>query len=413
MLEFYLLYLYVIYKLSPFVKGGLKGDFKNPSPALPFTKGESINVSRLPRETKMFHVKHFSFLRGETALENTFRIIIALGFIQAIIGILQFTLQRSVGLFWLFESHISPSVDGVAKILINGEKYIRIYGLFPHPNILGGFLLISIILTIYFSLCKRGIKRDFKYHSLWIALIIQATALILTFSKSAILGLFIAIIYIFRKNKKLFHVEQLSRRLLIFAIILILSLYLAGLNFGENLETSVSDRLEQFNVPRLPAGEAGGTILSNFWIGSGAGQYVNTLYNVSRGTLEYWQYQPIHNVFALILAELGFVGVFIFVWWLWKLFHAIDIVPRGTISSNPATLEQKEICHPERSETKPKDLIKLDSSATLEMMIFKSIVFGFIFIMLFDHYLWDIQQGQIMLWMMLGFLAGFINQKSN
>ncbi len=42
-------------------------------------------------------------------------------------------------------------------------------------------------------------------------------------------------------------------------------------------------------------------------------------------------------------------------------------------------------------------------------IIFKAILLTFVFIMLFDHYLWDIQQGEIILWLVLGFLAGFKN----
>jgi hypothetical protein len=38
-------------------------------------------------------------------------------------------------------------------------------------------------------------------------------------------------------------------------------------------------------------------------------------------------------------------------------------------------------------------------------IVFKALLIGFFAIALFDHYLWDIQQGQIMLWLVLGFLA--------
>jgi hypothetical protein len=36
---------------------------------------------------------------------------------------------------------------------------------------------------------------------------------------------------------------------------------------------------------------------------------------------------------------------------------------------------------------------------------FKSLLLAFIFIMLFDHYFWDINQGQILLWLLFGLLA--------
>ena len=37
---------------------------------------------------------------------------------------------------------------------------------------------------------------------------------------------------------------------------------------------------------------------------------------------------------------------------------------------------------------------------------FKAILVSFIFIMLFDHYFWDIQQGQILLWLLFGIIVG-------
>jgi hypothetical protein len=36
---------------------------------------------------------------------------------------------------------------------------------------------------------------------------------------------------------------------------------------------------------------------------------------------------------------------------------------------------------------------------------FKAIFLGLIFIMFFDHYLWDIQQGQIMFWLIMGLIV--------
>jgi hypothetical protein len=46
----------------------------------------------------------------------------------------------------------------------------------------------------------------------------------------------------------------------------------------------------------------------------------------------------------------------------------------------------------------------------IPLQCFKGILLGFIFIMLFDHYFWDIQQGSLMLWILLGIIAG-INKR--
>ncbi len=383
LLELFLLYVYIILKLSPFVKGGARGIFK---------------------------------------------IFIALGFIQAIIGIGQFILQHSIGLFWLKESLISLDIAGVAKIVLDGEKFIRAYGLFPHPNILGGFLLVSILLTI--PLCKRGSKGDFYtfgstknpspplpfikgegdcftwnklFHNISffrILLIIQIIALILTFSKSAILGLIIAFLYILWKNKEMFHIEHFGKKVIIIAIILVLSLYLAGLDFGGNLEKSYGDRIDQLAIWKS-------TAQNNLLLGNGIGSY---LFHVKHlyPNLETWQYQPIHNVFLLILAELGFVGVFIFILFLWKLFRACLI--NCSMWNNFYGVKQKASRHPEldSGSNEIPDQVRNDiyAESGMTLIIFKSILLTFIFIMLFDHYLWDIQQGQVMLWLVLGIAAG-------
>jgi hypothetical protein len=102
--------------------------------------------------------------------------------------------------------------------------------------------------------------------------------------------------------------------------------------------------------------------------------------------MEDWQYQPVHNVFLLIWSELGLIGLILFIWIIWKILHPKPIVPRGTIGET-----------------------EVDQSSNHwngTALIFRSILLGFIFIMLFDHYLWDIQQGQLMLWAMLGVIYG-------
>ncbi len=175
-------------------------------------------------------------------------IIVTLGVFQSFVGVWQFVIQHSIGFFWLKESIISPNIAGVAKIILNNQRYIRAYGLFPHPNILGGFLLFSIVVTslykdtncsmwnnyinytrdkttrffgidrphinvprgtilglsipanINFFIEKLRIKKVWLINSF---LCIQGIALLLTFSKSAIIGLIISLVYI-----KLFHVKQ-------------------------------------------------------------------------------------------------------------------------------------------------------------------------------------------------------------
>ena len=70
------------------------------------------------------------------------------GLTQSLLAVFQYFLQRSVfGSKWLGEIVLSPELPGVAKIAVDGEKIMRAYGTFPHPNILAGFLLITIFLS--------------------------------------------------------------------------------------------------------------------------------------------------------------------------------------------------------------------------------------------------------------------------
>jgi O-antigen ligase len=90
-----------------------------------------------------------------------------------------------------------------------------------------------------------------------------------------------------------------------------------------------------------------------------------------------WQFQPIHSLFLLILIETGVVG-----FGLWILFFMMLVrilfrknVPRGT---------QKE-----------RAVTTLIVSTSLFMVI----------VSFFDHYFWDIQQGQLLLWLLFGVFA--------
>jgi len=481
LLEFYLLYLYIIFRIVP---RGTKHTSPNPSPY----KGEggsedsmSTQIRNVPRGTIE---TPFSLLRrrdgDEVAGVKTawlFWIIILSGLFQAIIGIIQFFLQKSIGLFWLRESLISPEILGVAKIILNRETYIRSYGLMPHPNVLGGFLLFSIIITLLYNKLFHAcppekcstwnnfgrVEQFWAGGTIWtfrLILALQVLALILTFSKSAIIGIIIALVYILtpfsfigrragdevydcstwnnsqihltqtlsllrREWLKLFHVEHLKLIVLSTLVILFSIFIIIKPNFDSLFLNSLNERLFYLNVPR-------GTFESDPFFGLGAGQSVLSMQKYFAQTLEFWQYQPVHNVFLLIFSELGLIELGLFIWWLWKLFHVEQntphpnpllvkereqIVPRGTISNTPFSLIRRrdgdEVAGSQNEENNNNYILHNDNTYLSSIIItryFTGILLGLIFIMLFDHYLWDIQQGSLLFWLTAGFVAG-INRK--
>ena len=170
----------------------------------------------------------------------------------------------------------------------------------------------------------------------------------------------------------MFHVEHFKKSILVFFIFIALltiikpDLYILFIK-------SLQEREFYLNVSR-------GTFSTHPFLGLGAGQFVLSLFQTY--TVEFWKLQPVHNVFLLVLNELGLFILTGFVVFLFKLFHV------------------------EQFKTKNSPLNK-----TMPRIIpyFKAILVGFIFIMLFDHYLWDIQQGQIFLWISFGLVTSNFN----
>ena len=158
-------------------------------------------------------------LANKKALIISLFVISLAGFLQSLIAIYQFIFQQSLFNSPILakitgEAVISPQIPGIAKIVMDGEKIIRAYGTFPHSNVLGGFLVLSIIISIYLLLehkyiilsrCKSSYiqfyNTKFKKSQaqtaislIWVIVIFaQITALLFTFSRSAWAGFVISL----------------------------------------------------------------------------------------------------------------------------------------------------------------------------------------------------------------------------
>ena len=156
-------------------------------------------------------------LRNKKRLITAFFVISLAGFFQGLIAIYQFAYQcplfKHPFLHKLTgESTVYPHLPGIAKMVMDNEKFIRAYGTFPHPNLLGGFLILSISISIYLLLKHKSYilsRLSFKYNNIntnksqvrapslllslfWIILIFtQITALLFTFSRTAWMGFLI------------------------------------------------------------------------------------------------------------------------------------------------------------------------------------------------------------------------------
>lgn len=235
---------------------------------------------------------------------------------QASLGTFQFFAQTTFANKYLgLDSH-DPSVLGVAVLENQQGRLLRAYGAFDHPNIFGALMFFAVILTIVLILKSEVTdkKKFFYYFLLGVFLL----ALILSFSRSAILSLLLSLIsllifFVIKKDKidlKKYLVVFVGSLLFLLTFFIIFKpLLLDRLNINSRLEKiSVSERVEQ-------SSKAGEIIKSNPWLGVGLGAYHQKLLNLDKN-LQPYQAQPVHNVFALIWAESGLWALICFILFL-------------------------------------------------------------------------------------------------
>jgi len=220
----------------------------------------------------------------------------------------QFLLQGSVqGIFWwVGERFFNSSTLGVAKMSLFGRLFVRPMAVFSHPNSLAGFMLIALIIFWFFKpfLAKKlGI---FFYFGL----ALMSTVLVITFSGAVWLVIFLLVLAYLVKN--------FSNRFL--------GLVLAGLFFGVFVflvghfglieELSIRERL-------FLTRNAGQLFMERPLLGWGLGSFIPAQGQLgfSRAGLNF--YQPVHNLFLLILAEAGLLGLFWLVYWLTRWWFLV------------------------------------------------------------------------------------------
>lgn len=229
-----------------------------------------------------------------------------LGWIQYLTGF-----SPTLTILGLAQKHVDTS--GVAVVATDAFRSLRAYGPFPHPNIFGGYLAIAIVLKGWKG--RTGLK-SLKGWKGWvqIAMIVLFTStLILTFSRGAWLALTIGLVVFL--GQALYYKKLVPHRAIpllsigfitiLLAVGMLHSHVLARFNPALRVEAiSIEERASQYQ-----------TFVDVFKIaplfGVGPGAYVFALESLLPGQPS-WSYQPIHNAFLLLLAELGIIAFLAF-----------------------------------------------------------------------------------------------------
>jgi hypothetical protein len=237
---------------------------------------------------------------------------------QAVWGIAEFVGNHDLGMQILGESPLGPNQGGVAVVGDEAHRQIRAEGLLPHPNMLGGLMVFSLIplMQLY---CGAVWKQRY-----WLLAIVGLVgiALVLSFSRTSwaialVTILVMTLIAFWKKREKIIWLPF---------VVLVLGVGItAGWQWSNVMgRFSTESRLEQRSIEdRIGSiSDWKKVIRGREFAGVGTSNYTLALIQL-KPDQKVWIYKPIHNIYLLITAETGAVGLAIWLWmvvvvgWLW------------------------------------------------------------------------------------------------
>ncbi len=267
-----------------------------PLPLILFISLAALSLIISPYHDDVFHfllvlklgeaLLFYTLLKQLSSKELLIKLFTGVMSVEALWALGQVLFQQDFGLQILGETALSASTANLARFSIGNLEFIRGYGSFSHPNVLGGFLAISIFLSLHSTL-KKNEKTAL--------LTIQFLGLLATFSRSALLALLLAT-FLTNTAKKLFQTKKIRLAFLTGALLALgLFTLLRGLDFLS--DPALLERLNGYHY----AWE----MIKNYPLGVGFSHFTLFLDNIATSALQPWEYQPVHNIFVLTLAELG------------------------------------------------------------------------------------------------------------
>jgi hypothetical protein len=312
------------------------------------------------------------FFSDNSAFKQAVTVLSVSVLFQACLALVQYGKQGSVGgiMYLLGERTFTAGTPGIANASIHGELILRPYGTLPHPNVLAAFLVIGLSMVLHYLFFHSGKDRVVK---LWILTILSigSLALMLTLSRTMILLWFVIFVlhiafYLFKRSN---WIQKTAFLCGLISLIIIGSFFtpvgwrFRTLHFGD----------EAIVTRQRLASAAGTMIVKNPLLGVGSYHFIPSIPSVTTQSLPL---QPVHNVVLLLLAEYGVIVTSLIGLLLYKLITRI-----------------RKIAHP----------YKILAITLLGVVFLGGMI---------DHYFFTLQQGQLLLAVLLGLLYSPLMSKS-
>lgn len=204
---------------------------------------------------------------------------------EAVIAVVEFVKGGTIGLWILGERTFMLTTPGIAKFDFYGHEFLRPYATFPHPNVLAGFMLISICF-LYQRFKGEGIMTK-------LAILAGSISILLSMSRTAILTGFVAAAFLAKKKW----------RIILIATTAILS---------PILFTRFSSVLNFDSLTLLRREELIDSAWQIFLKSPLYGIGLNNFIPIQSSDLVVGPnrfLQPVHNIFLLALSETGLIGL--------------------------------------------------------------------------------------------------------
>jgi hypothetical protein len=226
-----------------------------------------------------------------------------------------------------------PATLGTAVIQAGDRRMLRAYGSFPHPNVLGAYLAVSMA---WCPILLRLAREKWQWLIILGASQVILAGLLVSFSRGAWIaalagsGTALAVRFFCRKESNGYRRQELAKQtkppivispLVIFVLLCAMMVGIFSVSFFDELRVRAGiqrTRLEDQSIDeRISLFVRSAPLLREVWYrGTGIGNFTNSLFVYERDRAKdraWYTYQPLHNVLGMIGAELGIVGAIVFV----------------------------------------------------------------------------------------------------
>jgi len=308
-----------------------------------------------------------------------------------ILATAQFLSQRAISGKWYFlgERWFTSETPGIAQTQIFGKLLLRPYATFSHPNSMAGFLLISLWLIFYLAKSFGLHKKTSLLPAACCLLPAASLGILLSFSHTAWLVFLISIlIYIFKPLRIMYYVLRITLFIsLTFPIILLTTAHFFPL-LAQHEEIYLRNFLAQKGIEAF---------LQKPFLGQGINHFIHFLGSYRPGLLSRTFYQPIHNIWWLILAETGLVGLVFALWLTLKTIKKICLPSRRRHSlwRRTADVGRTPVVKQAGGVLKSQITNHYHNSLLLSLI-------SIFLLAATDHYLLTLQQNRLLLGLFLG-----------